>query len=289
MLMAGAVAAAYFTIAAVVVPKIHLSNASNRFTMLFRGGAVSFFVGCGLSHLHMAVHAITEEGYAKGHELIFHSMQVVGGWLFIWAAVRFLEINVIKRDDPKLAKLETLALRDSVTDAYNRRYFDETLEQELARSERAGDPLSVVIVDVDDFKKINDGHGHAVGDRVLKNLVELLKRTTRPSDTYARFGGDEFAILMPETEKLGALAAAERLRASVRTHDFFSDRKVSVSMGVASFPEDGVTSRAVVAAADRAMYWAKRHGKDMSAVAHVDPEDASPAESGDSFTAPLEP
>lgn len=268
--MAAVVAAAYFTIGALIVPRIHVSGASRRFTLAFRVGAVSFFVGCGLSHLHIAIHAITEPGQVEAHQLAFHVLQVVGGWAFIIAAVKLLDISVSRRLPPEereLGELQEMALRDPLTGAYNRRYFDEVIEQELARGRRSGHGPSVLLIDVDEFKRINDVAGHHAGDEVLATVAELFTREVRPSDTVARLGGDEFCVLLPETESLRAMSVAERLRAAVRRHEFAGGRRVTISVGIATVPEDGDDPRTVIAAADRAMYWAKSSGRDLAALA----------------------
>jgi diguanylate cyclase (GGDEF)-like protein len=270
MAMAGAVSAAYFTIAAVIVPRITLVDASRRFTLLFRGGAIAFFVGCGLSHLHIAVDAVSHPADVHVHELLFHTLQVGGGWLFIFAAVMFLEISVERRiseEDERMEELRHLALRDPLTGAFNRRHFEDVVTQELSRIDRYGGEAAILLLDLDNFKAINDARGHDAGDAVLRGTVAILAGTLRPSDTVARLGGDEFAVLLPSTGRMHAVAAAERIRAAVLAFDFGIDTKVSVCIGVAGAPDDAQSPLDLITAADRAMYWAKRNGKNRTALA----------------------
>ena len=163
-------------------------------------------------------------------------------------------------------KLEQ-AIRDPLTGLYNRRFFTESLEKEVQRSERYGSEASVVIFDIDDFKSINDTFGHATGDDVLRKLAEIADAIIRPSDSFARIGGEEFALLLPETPQLEALLVADRLRTALSRQHVLPDRRVTMSGGVASCPGDAMTRNELQKNADAALYWAKRNGKDMCAVA----------------------
>jgi diguanylate cyclase (GGDEF)-like protein len=164
------------------------------------------------------------------------------------------------------ARLEE-AIRDPLTGAYNRRFMLEALEKEVQRSERYGSEASLVIFDVDDFKQINDSLGHAAGDEVLRRLTQVADGIIRPSDSFARIGGEEFALLLPETSQLEGLLVAERLRTAISRQQILPGRRVTVSGGVASCPQDAIGSEELQQRADAALYWAKRNGKDMSAVA----------------------
>jgi diguanylate cyclase (GGDEF)-like protein/putative nucleotidyltransferase with HDIG domain len=163
-------------------------------------------------------------------------------------------------------KLEQ-AIRDPLTGLYNRRYFFEALEKEVQRSERYGSDASLALFDVDDFKRINDTCGHAAGDEVLREIGRIVEGLIRPTDSFARIGGEEFALLMPETKQLDALLICERLRTAISRHRLLPDRRVTVSGGVASCPQDASRREELERRADGALYWAKRHGKDMCAVA----------------------
>jgi diguanylate cyclase (GGDEF)-like protein len=159
-----------------------------------------------------------------------------------------------------------MSVRDSLTEAFNHRYFQETLYRELTRHERSGSPLALLMVDLDDFKRVNDRWGHPVGDIVLRGLVDELTKGSREMDTVARYGGEEFALILPETTPARALIAAERLRNRVASRLFVSPEiphplAVTISLGVACYPDDANSKRALVERADQALYQAKRNGK----------------------------
>jgi diguanylate cyclase (GGDEF)-like protein len=162
-------------------------------------------------------------------------------------------------------KLEQ-AIRDPLTGLYNRRFFFEALEKEVRRAERYGSSASLAFFDVDDFKSINDTYGHLAGDDVLRKIGEIVDSLIRPVDSFARIGGEEFALLMPETQQLDALLVAERLRTALSRHRILPDKRVTVSGGVSSCPQDATTREELERRADAALYWAKRHGKDLCAV-----------------------
>jgi len=160
--------------------------------------------------------------------------------------------------------LEQLAITDGLTKIHNHRFFQDQLAREIRRCERTGAPLALVMLDLDDFKAINDLHGHAVGDAVLERIAATLAGITRDSDLVARYGGEEFAILAPETDADAALALAEKARMAVAAMRFepslgAASFSVTVSAGVALYRGD---RRSFFLDADRALYAAKRAGKD---------------------------
>lgn len=163
-------------------------------------------------------------------------------------------------------KLEQ-AVRDPLTGVYNRRYFFEALEKEVRRARRYGSHASLVIFDVDDFKQINDTLGHAAGDDVLRRIAAIVSDVIRETDTFARIGGEEFALLLPQTQQLDALLVAERVRTTIARTDVLPDRRVTVSGGVASCPLDAMTREDLERKADAALYCAKRNGKNICALA----------------------
>jgi diguanylate cyclase (GGDEF)-like protein len=163
-----------------------------------------------------------------------------------------------------LGQLRSAADMDLVTGVHNHRYLQERLRQEIARSARGHSPLAVLMLDLDKFKPVNDKHGHANGDRVLHNIASTIKAHVRTSDIVARYGGDEFVVLMPDTPDEAAEHVSRRVVAGVlqQTHEM-SDRSrvtVGVSAGLAMYPSDGRTSAQLLQAADTAMYGAKRAG-----------------------------
>jgi len=159
------------------------------------------------------------------------------------------------------AEIEKQALTDALTDLGNSRRFRESLAAELKRSERSDRPFSIVFVDVDDFKDINDRLGHVQADYTLAAIGRVLTTELRGSDLICRWGGDEFIILLPETERQAAGILAERLRAAVADCDKFAG--ATISLGVACYPLDGKDYDGLVANADRALYASKNSGKNM--------------------------
>ena len=161
--------------------------------------------------------------------------------------------------------LRNLAFRDPMTNLYNFRAFRTHLDDELKRSVRYGHPLSLLILDIDGFKAINDRYGHPAGDQMLIGLANVLRATVRATDVPVRYGGEEFAVVCPETTAQEALVAAERIRSAVEVARFELGPgeacAVTCSVGVATFPENGKTDSALVDAADRALYGAKHSGK----------------------------
>ena len=161
------------------------------------------------------------------------------------------------------ALLEDLAIRDPLTRVYNARAFAERLGQELKRTRRYGRPLSVLYLDLDDFKRVNDSHGHQTGDAVLKLVADAIRRAVRQADVVGRLGGDEFAVLMPETDGDLADAAAARLAKELRDA-FKGTPAVTASVGVVSCTRAEAGVDEVLRQADQAMYQAKRKGKDQA-------------------------
>ncbi len=157
-----------------------------------------------------------------------------------------------------------LADRDPLTGFYNHRFLHERLGEEVVRTQRARRSLSVLMLDLDDFKLVNDTFGHLFGDRVLTWTAELIRSTLRASDIPARYGGDEFAIILPETDSDEARRAAERILDAFRDHAFVGEQRgpvpIGASIGVATFPADGRTATELIAAADQALYRVKRDG-----------------------------
>jgi diguanylate cyclase (GGDEF)-like protein len=159
------------------------------------------------------------------------------------------------------------AIRDPLTGLYNRRFFLEAAGKEIARAHRSTSTASLVLIDVDNFKEVNDSFGHAAGDEVLRRIGAIVERNVRPMDTFARIGGEEFGLLLPETTQLSALMVADRIRTAIARDPLLPGRKVTVSAGLASCPEDARELDELHRRADAALYLSKRNGKDMCAVA----------------------
>jgi diguanylate cyclase (GGDEF)-like protein len=177
---------------------------------------------------------------------------------------------VVALDNARLHRIvERQALVDSLTGLANRRSLEETLRAELARAGRFNDEVCLVLADLDDFKQVNDRFGHPVGDEVLKEFAQALRKTVRESDVAARWGGEEFALVLPGTDAAGGARLAERARTIIESQVVQAPDgtklNVTASFGVASFPEAHELGE-LVAAADSALYAAKREGKNRVVV-----------------------
>ena len=167
------------------------------------------------------------------------------------------------------AHLYEMAMVDGLTGLFVRRYFDARIDEEIERAKRYGTPFSVVMMDVDDFKRLNDTHGHLVGDRVLRAVAGIVKGQMRGVDTAARYGGEEIALILPRTEMVAAYNQAERIRAAIADHRITVDGTgdsevigVTASFGIAAYPESTASkAEELVRKADRALYRAKKTGK----------------------------
>lgn len=163
----------------------------------------------------------------------------------------------------KNEELETLSITDGLTGLVNHRFLIQKLNEEGIRASRYKHEFSVLMADVDHFKQYNDEFGHPAGDEVLRRVADIISASVRPGDTAARYGGEEFAIVMPETPGPEAFEIAEHIRARVAS-EAFPGKKITLSIGVAEFPSDADLPHAVIAAADKALYEAKRDGRNRT-------------------------
>jgi len=162
-------------------------------------------------------------------------------------------------------KVSFLSITDELTQIYNRRHFINELEKEIERSKRFSTALSLIILDIDKFKYCNDTYGHIFGDKIIQSMAKFLSDTIRKIDFVARYGGDEFVIFMPETEKSRASVLAERLQKELSQYSFENHElpikiKNSISIGIASFPNDAKNIDELIHNADIALYQAKKEG-----------------------------
>jgi len=158
---------------------------------------------------------------------------------------------------------KNLTITDGLTNLYNRRYFDDSLSKEMARSTRHDNSLSLIMLDVDNFKNYNDTYGHPEGDEVLKDIGSIIKSSIRKIDVPCRYGGEEFAVILPETTKDNAVILAERIRERLVEKRFFPQGNrvnVSASFGVAQYIDEK-SSKEFIQRADEQLYQAKEKGK----------------------------
>jgi diguanylate cyclase (GGDEF)-like protein len=165
-----------------------------------------------------------------------------------------------------LRRTEELSVTDDLTSLYNSRYLNQVLRRESKRASRSGRPLSLLFLDLDGFKAVNDRHGHLCGSRALVEAAGVIRGCARETDVTARFGGDEFALVLPDTGSEGAVQVAERVRERIAAHPFLKvsdglDIRLTASVGVATLPDVAASAEELVKAADTAMYRVKDRGK----------------------------
>jgi len=177
-----------------------------------------------------------------------------------------LEPGAIALDNAlRVQRAEALSVTDDLTQLYNWRYMQQVLRRETKRALRGNRPLSLLFVDLDGFKSINDSHGHLFGSRALVESASVIRASARETDIVARFGGDEFALVLPDTASDGAVSVGERIRDRLAAHRFLEADGLSIaltaSVGVATLPDVAAAAEELIQAADEAMYWVKSHGK----------------------------
>ena len=180
-------------------------------------------------------------------------------------ALTFIAKYLIKSKDFEYQyKLATI---DGLTELYNHRYFQDTLRTQIELSKRYGQPFSLIIVDIDFFKKFNDTYGHQAGDAVLKQVAQTLKKNSRTTDFVCRYGGEEMSIILPNTSAEEALFNAKRINKAVEERDFYINAddtsKVTISVGVATFPDNAQTPQELIEFADKGLYYSKEHGRNQ--------------------------
>jgi len=180
-------------------------------------------------------------------------------------ALSFLAKYLIKsRDFEYQYKLATI---DGLTELYNHRYFQETLKNQVEISRRYNQPFSLIIIDIDFFKKFNDTYGHQAGDAVLRQVAQTLKKNSRTTDYVCRYGGEEMSIILPNTTAEEALFSAQRMNKAIAEKEFFLNStetgNVTISVGVATFPDNAQTAQELIEFADKGLYYAKKHGRNQ--------------------------
>jgi len=194
--------------------------------------------------------------------------RALGGQPFSQEDVRVLLLlaawTAMALENMRLAEnVEKLAVTDELTQVYNYRFLKTALRREIKRAGRYQQDLSILMIDVDNLKSYNDRFGHLRGSFLLREMAGLLAAQVRSWDLVAKYGGDEFTIILPQTPEEGALTAAERLRSAIEEHAFPMVERgtITISIGVGVFPRDGETASTLIRSSDRALYTAKRHGR----------------------------
>jgi diguanylate cyclase (GGDEF)-like protein len=233
---------------------------------------VFYFFSRGAALVHLALMAA---GYALALALEEPPENPLDGWLATVATLLVTGLFVaVVRD--RLARLITrlsdAAHHDSLTDLLNRRGFQQVFDTELERARRADQSLSLIVGDVDRFKRVNDSHGHAAGDAVLKRVADAIRGAKRGFDSAARVGGEEFAVLAPDCDEHGAYMLAERIRAAV--YEALAEREedtpLTISFGISTFPLHGQSADGLLRTADHALYAAKRLGRNRSVISSAE-------------------
>jgi len=212
--------------------------------------------------VYLIAEVFSAEIAEKTHQ---YGVALIAGALVLLCAAQFYCLRLTANKSRR--KIEALTFIDELTQVHNYRYIDRRIAQEINRCKRSGLPLSILYVDLDNFKEVNDTHGHIAGNNVLAQVGALLKITSRRADMIGRLGGDEFLILLPEVNRDEAQIFAERIRKRFAEHVFrLKDGQevdsLRLSIGVATMPADGTDKETLITAADRAMYRAKQAGGD---------------------------
>jgi diguanylate cyclase (GGDEF)-like protein len=228
---------------------------------LIVGGLASFVLAVAITAAYLAAVAFMTQGTTlERGQLVGVGVNLIALWLLSYLA------SVVAREQRRTRDVAVrLSLHDALTRLYNRSYLFAVLAREIARAGRTERRFSVLMLDLDMLKPMNDRHGHHFGDRLLREVAEVIRGGVRLIDSAARYGGDEFAVVLPETEPAGALVVAEKLRrgiAAIRIPAGSESVRTTASIGIVGFPDDGRTADTLMAGADAAMYEAKRRGKD---------------------------
>jgi len=220
----------------------------------------------------------------ESDELVFMPLKAKNRVNGIIVADNFITNDPITKDDLRmltmLANQAGLAIENSqlyektvdhansdyLTNLWNHGYFQFLLQNELEKAKATKNKLSLIIADIDDFKIYNDRLGHQAGDKILKDLAQLLRNQSRKIDLVCRYGGEEFVIILPQTDKKEAFMIAERIRKDIQKYAFlneeiFPNKMLTISLGIATFPEDGLLPAELITSSDNYLYQAKNKGK----------------------------
>ena len=218
-----------------------------------------------LGHPGMMLSRIMEEWVGASYYYVYMAL----GSVFVFTLFGFVLGKKNDRLEEENRRATALAVTDGLTGLYNHRYLQQQLTAEFERARRYATPLTCLMLDLDDFKAVNDTYGHPFGDDVLRTAARVIREHVRRVDTAGRYGGEEFLVLMPHTVAAEAMPVAERIRAELQEFPFRCDSRnvrVTISIGVATYPgtpESPMTKNDVLKLADEALYTAKRNGKNQ--------------------------
>jgi len=230
---------------------------------------ILFFVFCYLAYIFLTSMDLLDEKFKLIVPAMFFLVAVLilfTGTLALETATEFIRFSKIEREN----------IIDHLTGIHNRRYLDERIDSEAIRAHKYDMPLSMMMIDIDHFKAVNDRYGHQIGDRVLKRLCEVLIKEGRVTDVVARYGGEEIVILTIQTNISDTFNVAEKLRKTVETSimvpvdksEYREDIRITVSIGVAGLDQQGFDSQAMIKKADKALYQAKSEGRNRVIAYH---------------------
>lgn len=224
----------------------------------------------------------TDEGMILSSRELTHMVGFNVILLFAYLTSAYLSHN-LKENEEKLQQLlekfREQSVTDGLTELYNQSHFFLLFKLQLERSKRYNTPFSIIIFDVDHFKNYNDSNGHIAGSEALRKVGQLMRSVFRSSDILAKYGGDEFVVILPNSDKIGAFLGADRIRETVENEHFEGGKtqplgKVSLSLGIAAYPEHGSTTEEILENADKALYFAKETGRNKAVIYSEDLEEA---------------
>ena len=239
----------------------------------FALSSLAFMLSEAWNHLWWLGHGIFAIGFMALSYSVIQGYLTTGSFSRVYSQAQLFEQLQAEKERTNEAllelqsahkKLEIVAATDSLTGCANRRGFEAQSLVEISRTQRTGAPLSFLTLDLDHFKQINDKYGHSIGDTVLKEFVKLIQKTLRPTDVLGRIGGEEFALLLPNTSLENAISIAERLRQLVEDEELVIEAtsiQLTISLGIAQYGPDGETHESLFKVADRRMYKAKDLGR----------------------------
>ena len=224
----------------------------------------------------LAIAILQEGGGFFASESVMSLLAYYFMFAFTYFVSGYLSKNLHRNEEllqELLQQTQELSITDGLTGLYNQMHFFELLERETKNSQRHDLSYSLIIFDVDHFKNFNDRNGHLRGSETLKDIAAIMKKKFRSTDLLAKYGGDEFVIILPQTDKVGAYLAAERLRESVEKQPFPGaetqpQKKITLSIGLASYPEHGLNEEEILNRADKSLYFAKESGRNRTVIYH---------------------